>query len=421
MPRSVAWAAVTSAVTTSNRAPEPSLDALDWRDRPAASSPSGPTTARLEAVLDELGAPAAAGLRGRGPNAHRVAGSGRRRARPSCCRRATAPSRSTTSRPTASGTSSRSSCRWPSCSPTPPACPTVKVGRIAGQFAKPRSSATESRDGVELPSFRGHIVNDLAFDAAARVPDPARLVAAYHQSASTLNLLRAFTKGGFADLTRCTLEPGVRRRRARGPALRGTRRRDRPGPAVHGGLRHRPRATSSQLHEVDFYTSHEALMLGYEEALTRQDSLTGDWYDCSAHLLWIGERTRQIDGAHVEFLSGVQQPDRREARARPRRPTRPSRCAPGSTPSGRRAGSCSCRRMGADEGPSACRRWSGGQGAGHPVVWVCDPMHGNTFTTPAATRPATSTPCMAEIRGFFDVHRSARHLAGRCPRRAHGR
>ena len=132
---------------------------------------------------------------------------------------------------------------------------------------------------------------------------------AYHQSASTLNLLRAFTKGGFADLVPgARVEPGVRRVEPGGPALRAARRRDRPGPAVHAGLRHRHRVAARSLHEVDFYTSHEALILGYEEALTRQDSLTGDWYDCSAHMLWIGERTRQLDGAHVEFLRGVGNP-----------------------------------------------------------------------------------------------------------------
>ena len=138
--------------------------------------------------------------------------------------------------------------------------PTVKIGRIAGQFAKPRSAATETRDGIELPSFRGDMVNDFAFDAGARRPDPTRLVRAYHQSASTLNLLRAFAKGGFADLSRVArVEPRVRRRQPRGPPLRRARRRDRPGTAVHGRVRHRPRTREHQLHEVDFYTSHEAL------------------------------------------------------------------------------------------------------------------------------------------------------------------
>src|SRR6478672_3016125 len=173
--------------------------------------------------------------------------------------------------------------------------PTTKVGRIAGQFAKPRSEPTETRDGLELPSFRGDMVNDFAFESAARRPDPQRLVQAYHQSASTLNLLRAFTKGGFADLSRvhqwnlelvAEIDRALRFMAACGIELE----------------------TEAQLHAVDFYTSHEALLLGYEEALTRRDSLTGDWYDCSAHLVWLGERTRQPGGAHVHFLSGVQNP-----------------------------------------------------------------------------------------------------------------
>ncbi|HZI38499.1 MAG TPA: 3-deoxy-7-phosphoheptulonate synthase class II, partial [Acidimicrobiia bacterium] len=186
--------------------------------------------------------------------------------------------------------------------------PVVKVGRIAGQFAKPRSSATETRDGVELPSFRGHIINDPDFSAEARAADPNRLVDAYHQSAAALNLLRAFTKGGFADLAQVhewnqefvaaspqgltyevianEIERALRFMRACGIDLE----------------------QHASLHQVDFWTSHEALVLGYEEALTRRDSLTGDWYDCSAHLLWIGERTRQLGGAHFEFLRGVGNP-----------------------------------------------------------------------------------------------------------------
>ena len=186
--------------------------------------------------------------------------------------------------------------------------PTVKIGRIAGQFAKPRSSPTETRDGVELPSFRGDMVNDLAFEAAARRPDPQRLLQGYHQSASTLNLLRAFTKGGYADLSRVhawnqdfvTASPEGRRYEALAAEIeRALRFMAACGIDLDKEL---------QLHQVDCYTSHEALLLDYEEALTREDSLTGDWYDCSAHLLWIGDRTRQLDGAHVEFLSGVQNP-----------------------------------------------------------------------------------------------------------------
>ena len=186
--------------------------------------------------------------------------------------------------------------------------PTLKVGRMAGQFSKPRSSPTETRNGLELPSFRGDTVNDFAFDAAARRPDPARLVRAYHQSASTLNLARAFTKGGFADLSRVhawnqefvgASPEGERYEALADEIERALRFMAACGIDLNAEL---------QLHQVDFWTAHEALLLGYEEALTRRDSITDDWYDCSAHLLWLGERTRQLDGAHVEFLSGVRNP-----------------------------------------------------------------------------------------------------------------
>ncbi len=186
--------------------------------------------------------------------------------------------------------------------------PTVKIGRIAGQFAKPRSAPTEDRDGIELPSFRGDMVNDFAFDAVARRPDPQRMVRGYHQAAATLNLLRAFTKGGFADLN------SVQRWNLEFVASSSEGRRyEVLSEEISRALRFMAACgidldAEVQLHEVDFYTSHEALLLGYEEALTRQDSLTDDWYDCSAHLLWAGERTRQSDGAHVEFLSGIHNP-----------------------------------------------------------------------------------------------------------------
>ena len=183
--------------------------------------------------------------------------------------------------------------------------PVVKVGRIAGQFAKPRSSSVEKVGDVTLPSFRGHIVNGDVFSEAARVPDPDRLVQAYNQSASTLNLLRAFTKGGFADLGRvhawtqefvASSPEGQRYEQLAGEIDRALRFMRACGVDTEN---------THSLHETNVYTSHEALLLGYEEALTRQDSLTGGWYDCSAHMLWIGERTRQLDGAHIEFLRGV--------------------------------------------------------------------------------------------------------------------
>ncbi len=284
--------------------------------------------------------------------------------------------------------------------------PVVKVGRIAGQFAKPRSAATEMVGDVELPSFRGHIVNDIMPTAAARIADPERLVQAYHQSASTLNLLRAFTKGGFADLSRVhawtqefvassieaeryeavasEIERALRFMRACGIDLEGT----------------------AQLHQVDFYTSHEALLLGYEEALTRQDSLTGQWYDCSAHMLWIGERTRQLDGAHVEFLRGVGNP-------------LGVKLGPTATPGfvlelcqalnpARLPGRLTLiARMGANQVEDRLRPLLRAvHNAGHPVVWEVDPMHGNTITSSTGRKTRRFEDICNEIAGFFRAHRA---------------
>ena len=258
--------------------------------------------------------------------------------------------------------------------------PVVKLGRIAGQFAKPRSSPTEQVGDLVLESFRGHMVNDDLPVPSARIPDPNRLVTAYQQSVATLNLLRAFTKGGFADLSQV---------HAWNQQFVATSTEGRRFEDIAEGIDRALRFMSAcginltgedTLHEVDFWTSHEALILDYEEALTRRDSLTDDWYDCSAHMLWVGERTRQLDGAHVEFLSGIHNPVG-------------SKVGPTAT---------------ADDVIALCERLnpnriSGrltlitrfGAGAieaglppllravrdeGHPVVWVCDPMHGNTFT-----------------------------------------
>ena len=177
----------------------------------------------------------------------------------------------------------------------------IKVGRIAGQFAKPRSSPTEEKSGESLPSFRGHMVNDMQFTASARVADAARLLTAYHQSSATLNLLRAFTTGGFADLAR--VHSWNKDFVASSPA---GRRYEEVASGIDSALRFMDAcgissAEDPRLHTVDFFTSHEALILGYEEAMTRVDSLTGDFYDCSAHMLWVGDRTRQLGGAIWSF------------------------------------------------------------------------------------------------------------------------
>ena len=282
--------------------------------------------------------------------------------------------------------------------------PVVKVGRIAGQFAKPRSSATERVGDIELPVFRGHIINDDAPTASARVPDPRRMLAAYHQSASTLNLLRAFTKGGFADLAQvhlwnlqfiATSAEGQRFEAIAEEIDRALRFMNACGVDL---------SVDSPIHQVDLFTSHEALLLEYEEALTRKDSLTGDWYDCSAHLLWIGERTRDIDGAHVEFASGIGNPvevklgptvtpDEAIALCERLNPDR----VPGRL--------TLVTRMGVDKVRSVLPPLVPAVSvAGHPVAWVCDPMHGNTFASESGHKTRQFDDVLGEIQGFFAVH-----------------
>ncbi len=293
--------------------------------------------------------------------------------------------------------------------------PTVKIGRIAGQFAKPRSSPVESRDGVELPSFRGDMVNDFAFAAGARRPDPQRLVRGYHQSAATLNLLRAFTKGGYADLAQVhawnqdfvgSSPEGRRYQSLAGEIERALRFMAACGIDLDAEL---------QLHQVDVHTSHEALLLDYEEALTRQDSLSGDWYDCSAHLLWVGDRTRQLDGAHIEFLSGVKNPlgvkigpnvDPDEAVALCKR------LNPDATPGRLLLISRMGRDTVAEKLPPIV---DAVKDSGQPVVWMCDPMHGNTFTHSSGLKTRRFDDVMAEVRNFVAVC----HAAGVWPGGVH--
>jgi 3-deoxy-7-phosphoheptulonate synthase len=285
--------------------------------------------------------------------------------------------------------------------------PALKVGRIAGQFAKPRTQPTESVDGTELPAFRGHMVNDIAFTPAARTPDPERLLSVYHQSSATLNLLRAFTKGGFADLSRvhqwnqdfvASSRQGQRYEQVAGEIERALRFMKACGFDTE---------SEPKLHEVDFYTSHEALILGYEEALTRQDTLTGDWYDCSAHMVWIGERTRQLDGAHVEFARGIGNPvgvklgpsstaEEAVALCEALNPMR----IPGRLTLVTRMGAGNVRTL----LPPILRAVAD---AGHPVVWCCDPMHGNTFTSETGRKTRDFDVIIDEIAGFFAAHREA--------------
>lgn len=292
------------------------------------------------------------------------------------------------------------------------ACPVVKVGRMAGQFAKPRSGPTETQDGKVLPSYRGDIVNAIEFDEAARVPDPERLVRAYNQAAATLNLLRAFAQGGFADLHKVhqwNLE-------FVSDSPQGERYEEMAGRldealAFMAACGVTPDKVP-QLHETDFYTCHEALLLNYEQALTRVDSLTGQWYDCSAHMLWIGDRTRQPDSAHVEFLRGVGNPIG-------------MKCGPSLDPDellrllevlnpenvpGRMT---LIARMGAGKVeahlPTLVRAV---QRAGAKVVWACDPMHGNTVKSSTGYKTRVFDSILSEVKDFFAVHRAEGSYGG---------
>jgi 3-deoxy-7-phosphoheptulonate synthase len=292
------------------------------------------------------------------------------------------------------------------------ACPVVKVGRMAGQFAKPRSAPTEVMGGCELPSYRGDIVNGIEFDEAAREPDPERLLRAYNQAAATLNLLRAFAQGGFADLHKVNqwnLEfVAGSPQGARYEELAQHINEALDFMAACGLTPEKV----PQLHETDFYTSHEALLLAYEQALTRRDSLTGRWYDCAAHFLWIGDRTRQLDSAHVEFLSGVENPIG-------------LKCGPSLDPDellklieilnpGNEPGRLTLiARMGADKVESKLPPLVRAvQKAGAEVVWSCDPMHGNTIKSSTGYKTRPFDRILAEVRGFFAVHHGEGSYAG---------
>ena len=284
--------------------------------------------------------------------------------------------------------------------------PVVKLGRVAGQFAKPRSSDTETKDGVELPSYRGDIINSIAFDTDSREPNPERMLRAYHQSASTLNLLRAFAQGGYADLHKVhkwNLE-FVDNSKEGEKFHRLSQNIENALSFMHAcGLtsQHVP-----QIRETEFYTSHEALLLEYEEPFVREDSLTQEYYDTSAHMLWIGDRTRQLDHAHVEFLRGVGNPVG-------------VKCGPTTdaqelidilktiNPTNEEGRMVLISRMGHDKVkdylPPLVRAV---KESGQNVVWSCDPMHGNTHTSSTGYKTRAVDNVMAEVAGFFDVHRA---------------
>ncbi|MEO0981728.1 MAG: 3-deoxy-7-phosphoheptulonate synthase class II [Pseudomonadota bacterium] len=281
--------------------------------------------------------------------------------------------------------------------------PVVKVGRIAGQFGKPRSSPVETIDGVTLPSYRGDNINGMEFTSEARTPDPDRLLQAYSQSAATLNLLRAFSQGGYADLSNVhAWMLGFVDRSPQGARYQALADRISESIAFMEACGVTS-ASVPQMAQVEFYTSHEALLLGYEEALTRIDSTSGDWYDTSAHFLWIGHRTRQVDHAHVEFCKGVKNPIG-------------IKCGPGLeadellglidtlNPEDEAGRITLISRFGsegvADGLPVLARAV---QASGRTVVWSCDPMHGNTLKASTGFKPRPVDRILSEVSQFIDI------------------
>eukprot|EP01037_Dinobryon_pediforme_P013008 gene13008-13110_t len=292
------------------------------------------------------------------------------------------------------------------------ASPIIKVGRVAGQFAKPRSAGTETINGIELPSYRGDIVNDIDFTAESRIPDPQRQLNAYRQSAATLNLIRAFATGGYANLENAHrwmlgfVNDSPNGARYQQLADRITETLDFMRAIGLDAERH------PELRATDFYTSHEALLLGYEQALTRIDSTTGDPYATSGHMLWIGDRTRQPDHAHVEYMRGIKNPIG-------------LKCGPSMSPEGllrlidilnpeNEAGHLTLiARFGSDKVqehlPALVRAV---KREGRHVVWSCDPMHGNTIKAATGFKTRPFDRIMSEIRTFFAVHQAEGTYAG---------
>lgn len=290
--------------------------------------------------------------------------------------------------------------------------PVVKIGRIAGQFAKPRSAPTETKDGVELPSYRGDIINGIEFDEAVRTPDPQRILMGYRQAAATLNLLRAFSQGGYADLDHVHQwnlgfvkdSPAGHRYQELSDHIAETLRFMR---AIGLTAENAP-----QLRSTSLYTSHEALLLGYEQALTRVDSTSGEWYATSGHFLWAGDRTRQLDHAHFNYLRGIKNPIG-------------VKCGPSLKPDellemidllspdnepGRLTLIC---RFGAEEvGKHLPALIRAVEREGKSVVWTCDPMHGNTIKAGSGYKTRPFDLIMSEVESFFDIHRSEGTHAG---------
>jgi 3-deoxy-7-phosphoheptulonate synthase len=281
--------------------------------------------------------------------------------------------------------------------------PVVKLGRMAGQFAKPRSAPTETIDGVTLPAYRGDNINGMEFDPVARAPDPERLLKAYSQSAATLNLLRAFAGGGYADLHnihRWTL--GFVEGSPQGARYRELTDKISEALTFMEAIGVTPQS-HPDLQRVEMFTSHEALLLGFEEAMTRIDSTTGDWYDVSAHLLWIGERTRQLDGAHVEFMRGINNPI--GVKVGPTvEPDELLRLIDALNPADDPGRLTLYGRFGsdkiADRLPDLMRAT---RGEGRRVVWAIDPMHGNTLKANTGYKTRPFDRILAEVRSFVEI------------------
>ena len=291
-------------------------------------------------------------------------------------------------------------------------CNIIKVGRIAGQFAKPRSSNTEKRGTVELPSYRGDAVNDIKFSLKERTPNPKRLLQAYNQAAATLNLLRAFTTGGFADLNQAQLwnQEFISKSPQGKRYANITNKIDDALTFMKSvGINTQ---INTQLKSTEFYTSHEALLLGYEESLTRKDSLTKEWYDCSGHFLWIGDRTRQLDGAHVEFLSGINNPIGIKVGPSITQNELLQLCEK-LNPNNEWGRLSLITRMGAENIrkmlPPLIKTIKKNK---KHVLWVCDPMHGNTYKTKTGYKTRHFDTILEEIEHFFAIHKAEQTIPG---------
>ncbi len=289
--------------------------------------------------------------------------------------------------------------------------PVIKVGRIAGQFAKPRSADMETRDGVELPSYRGDMVNKAEFTPEARIPNPKYMLKGYNMAASTLNLLRAFTRGGFGSLQR--VQAWNQEFVAQSPMGRSYNRLAKQiSQAIQFMETIGISSDTPQINQTQLFTSHEALLLPYEEALTRQDSITGDWYDCSAHMVWIGERTRQVDGAHIEFLRGVHNPLGVKVG-----PTHDiddiKRLINALNPDNEPGRLTLITRFGLKNVektlPNLLREM---KKEGFHIVWSCDPMHANTYTATSGHKTRNFNDILSEITCFFEAHWSEGTVPG---------